>query len=170
MAHVILGYIAMILSAAAVPIVIGTVLSIYNAEKMSVGLILLAFFNPFYILIFFAAAIYAAIYSAIPFSVFIVIGEMRHIRRIEWYMLAAFVTVSLALFYPVPLAGLPSESGVRLFSEENLKKFGYVRQFLVLLAEFGLLGMHAAAGTFVYWKISGQHAGKTDEQMYGPLA
>lgn len=170
MARVILGYISMVLSAAAVSIIIGTVISIYNINDMSIGLILLAFFNPFYILIFFAVAMYAAIYSAIPFTVFIIIGEMRHIRRIEWYMLAALVTVILALFYPVPLVRSPSESEFRLFSEDNLRNFGFLRQFLILLKDFGFIFIHAAAGTFVYWKISGQHAGKTDEQMYGPLA
>lgn len=155
MARVLLGYAGMILSSAATLVAILAAGVICTANHISIGLIFFAFANPFSILAFMVAGITALIYSSIPFTIFIVIGELKHVRCLAWYLTAAFVTV--ILFFLVPL---PYGNAIHYNSKPVLGE---------IILSVALVVVQAAVGTFAYWKIAGRFAGTKDEQMYGPF-
>lgn len=155
MVRVLLGYAGMIISSAATSVAIMAAAVICTADHISIGLFFFALFNPISILTFMVAAIIALIFSSVPFTIFIVIGELKHIRCLSWYLGAALATLMLFFYF----AGF-GKSTANHSSEPFMAS---------LILNFAYVVAQAAVGTFAYWKISGRFAGTTDEQMYGPF-
>lgn len=155
MVRVLLGYAAMIISSAATSVAIVAAGIICTANHISIGLFFFAFFNPISIIAFIVAAITALIFSSVPFTIFIIIGEIKHIRSLSWYLAAAIITLMIFFVFVVF-----DKSAAHHNSEPILTK---------LILNVAFVVAQAAVGTFTYWKISGRFAGTTDEQMYGPF-
>jgi hypothetical protein len=153
--RVLLGYAVMIISSAATSVAIMAACVICTADHISIGLLLFSLFNHISIITFMVAALIALVFSSVPFAIFIVIGELKHIRCLSWYLAAALAT--LMLFFSFVVLGKSTTN----HSFEPLMA-SFILNFAYVFAQ-------AAVGTFAYWKISGRFAGTTDEQMYGPF-
>lgn len=155
MVRVLLGYAGMIISSAATSVAIMAAAVICTANHISIGLFFLAFFNPISILTFIVAATIALIFSSVPFAIFIIIGEIKHIRCLSWYLAAALATLVLFFSFVVFDKSTTNHNSAPVLTN--------------IILNFAYVVAQAAVGTFAYWKISGRFAGTTDEQMYGPF-